>query len=108
MLICIHVVLSPVPYTTADKSVHSSAHFSVASCQCTIPAAGIHQGKWRLPMQGHYPIYGTATQYGKDAGAYPGNYNGWANVSAPYHTLVFMPHLFSEALGAFLKCKRLS
>ena len=23
---------------------------------------------------------GTSTQYAKDSGAYPGNYNGWANV----------------------------
>lgn len=30
---------------------------------------------------GHYPIFGTATQYGKDSGAYPGNYNSWATVS---------------------------
>ena len=32
-------------------------------------------------LQGHYPLFGTATQYGKDSGAYPGNYNSWANVS---------------------------
>ena len=30
---------------------------------------------------GHYPIFGTATQYGKDVNAYPGNYNSWATVS---------------------------
>ena len=35
-----------------------------------------------MALQGHYPLFGTATQYGKDSGAYPGNYNSWANVSS--------------------------
>jgi len=34
-----------------------------------------------INVQGHYPFYGTSTQYAKDSGAYPGNYNTWANVS---------------------------
>ena len=36
-------------------------------------------------LQGHYPLFGTSTQYGKDSGAYPGNYNTWANVSTLLH-----------------------
>lgn len=29
----------------------------------------------------HYPLFGTATNYGNDAGAFPGQFNGWSMVS---------------------------
>ena len=68
-------------YTSQSRVfLHSQA------CVASSPWPGMqcqHQNQHQvITLQGHYPIYGTATQYGKDAGAYPGNYNGWANVSA--------------------------
>ena len=32
----------------------------------------------------HYPLFGTATNYGLDAGAYPGQFNGWAMVRSAF------------------------
>ena len=67
-----------------------------------LPASG-HVLKDTDTLQGHYPIFGTAVQYGKDAGAYPGNYNGFANVSTVFaeHVMPCMSAKSSELTGPF-------
>lgn len=67
-----------------------------------------------LGAQGHYPLFGTATQYGVDAGAYPGNSGTWANVSPqiPFctirHTILAIPAFLFSTAGkirhSMLKC----